>query len=132
MLTLKETELELTECRELLWTVVEIKLILLIVAMCALATLGITAAYADMTGTMGRVAPLLIVIGLIATTIFLLEISTQKAEIQSRGFESAQRENTIGTRVPLAATAGFADHPAEGQSQLSEGKPQPPSQTCSR
>jgi hypothetical protein len=81
----------------------EMKLISLIVALCALATLSISAAYTNLNGTTGRIAPLLIVIALIVIAISLLEVLTQKVEVPSptpidaRGKESVteRRRSTI-------------------------------------
>jgi hypothetical protein len=77
----------------------EIKLVLLITVLCALAALGVSSSYAGLTGTIGRITPLLIVIALIVLAISLLEMLTQKVDLRS----SASVSNTIGSMVPIAA-----------------------------
>jgi len=61
----------------------EIKLILLIVAICLLATFGVTASYANPTGAIGPTTPLLIVIALIVIAILQVEALARKAEVIS-------------------------------------------------
>jgi hypothetical protein len=86
----------------------EIKLVSVIVSLCVLATLGITASYANLAGMIGRVTPLFIVIALILAAILLLEALAQKVEIRASMFvASAAHENVIGTLAPVAAAAAM-------------------------
>jgi hypothetical protein len=73
----------------------EVKLILLILALCTLAALGITFAYTHMSGLAERVVPLLIVILLIAVAISALEGLTNERE-------SRAKDAMLG--IPLVAT----------------------------
>jgi len=87
----------------------EVRLILLLLALGAVATFGITAAYTNLTGILRNVIPLLIVIALILVAIGSLELLVVKREVR---FVAASSENVIAAR-PIAA-AGLAAILASG------------------
>jgi hypothetical protein len=79
----------------------EVKLISLLVALCAFAAFGITASYKDLAGSAGQVVALFIVITLIVVAIFLAEALRQRINVPPSSPMAS--ENVIGLSNPVAA-----------------------------